>query len=1206
MKKTNLLLLLLVTATALSAQTPLLVVPTGHSASIMSFSASADGKYYLTLGGDNLMKFWNEEGKEIRTIRVPDIKYLHLQLSPDNKRILARGNYEEPKCWILDAETGQEMATLEGHTQGVQYADWSPDGRLILTASLDSTALVWDAAKGVVLQRLTGHTDIIVAARFSPDGKLVATLSKDKTAQLWEVASGKMIRVLEAFGDLPNDLEFSPDGKILATVTNWGENGITLWSVKDAIEIKKLDGYSIRFSADGKWTCIFLRGEACLYRSDHLDGAPIRTFRAAPPPSDGPMFMDAQGGYFTPDSKGLLINALGGAPELYDVETGKFKFALKGYALPVQCASFTPQGEKIVVSSDNNLLIWGLPQSALTRQVRGMQGHISNTRITPDGQEIISVTENYNGAVRNAETGLQIRELSMAYGMYPIQWYSRILAISPDGQYYTRGNAWGTYDGPPFLSIWKVAEESRVDSLYGSYEAMDAAYSPDGKHLAVAAAKSLILWDFDTRKWKVLSEDYLNRYSSIVFLDNHRLAAGNDGKIEFWNISRGELLARDSISTYHYGDGIACSPDKKWFVASGYNKIGLWRCDSGELPRLVHVLEGHDNAVHFLDFSPDSRRLVSASADNTVRIWDIEKKVEIARLVHLNEKDWVVTSPSGLFDASPGAMELMYFIIGDEVIELEQLKERYYEPGLLAKVMGLASGELRNVSQFNNLALYPKIKANILLNSLNIHLQPQNGGIGKLSLFVNDKEVAEDINPKRLPDLRVDLRSWEKYYHTDTFNTIALRAYNAEGWLKSQAYKLPYTFIRAKGQGDTGEAPSLGDAKPRLFALVVGTADYSGDKLDLKYADQDAAAITTAIGAAGKELFGEGVQVQLFSTGNFGDNTPPADNQISSKANIRKAFETLAVQAKNTDVLLLYFSGHGVTYGEAEKAQFYYLTKDIASEDLSDPEVRANFTISSDELTEWIKNIPALKQVLILDACNSGKIVESLAAIGQKELNPSQVRALDRMKDRTGMFILTGSAANKVSYEASQFGQGLLTYSLLEGMSGLALAPDKRVDVMTLFQYSRDKVPEMAKSINGIQTPILAFPANGSSFDIGIVNDRVKIPLAQVKPVFIRNNFQDDEAFEDVLGLTDALEQQFRKMTSKGGPSKIIYVDVKEYENAYSMKGRYRIADNAVEVRIRLFKGKTLVGEEFKVNGTKDDLPGLVRGIMSEVMGRVR
>ncbi|MCB0552402.1 MAG: hypothetical protein KDD02_02535, partial [Phaeodactylibacter sp.] len=69
-------------------------------------------------------------------------------------------------------------------------------------------------------------------------------------------------------------------------------------------------------------------------------------------------------------------------------------------------------------------------------------------------------------------------------------------------------------------------------------------------------------------------------------------------------------------------------------------------------------------------------------------------------------------------------------------------------------------------------------------------------------------------------------------------------------------------------------------------------------------------------------------------------------------------------------------------------------------------------------------------------------------------------RALDRMKDRTGMFVLAGSAADKVSYEASQYGQGLLTYSILQGMSGFKLREDKYVDVALLFEYARDEVPK--------------------------------------------------------------------------------------------------------------------------------------------------
>ena len=64
-----------------------------------------------------------------------------------------------------------------------------------------------------------------------------------------------------------------------------------------------------------------------------------------------------------------------------------------------------------------------------------------------------------------------------------------------------------------------------------------------------------------------------------------------------------------------------------------------------------------------------------------------------------------------------------------------------------------------------------------------------------------------------------------------------------------------------------------------------------------------------------------------------------------------------------------------------------------------------------------------------------------------------------------------GSAADAVSYEASRYGQGLLTYSLLQGMKGAALKEDQYVDVSKLFEYAADEVPRLAQNVGGIQRP---------------------------------------------------------------------------------------------------------------------------------------
>ncbi|HVF30993.1 MAG TPA: hypothetical protein VNA22_08480, partial [Pyrinomonadaceae bacterium] len=224
----------------------------------------------------------------------------------------------------------------------------------------------------------------------------------------------------------------------------------------------------------------------------------------------------------------------------------------------------------------------------------------------------------------------------------------------------------------------------------------------------------------------------------------------------------------------------------------------------------------------------------------------------------------------------------------------------------------------------------------------------------------------------------------------------------------------------------------------------------------------------------------------------------------------------------------------------------------------------------------------------------------------KRDVPGDQIGALERLKDNTGFYILMGSAADAVSYEASQYGQGLLTYSLLQGMKGAKLRDDQFADVELLFGYAKDAVGRLAKHIGGIQRPETITPDASRSFDIGefTATERSQInTLAQPVPIILRPRLSNSRMRYDNLGLERILRSELRRssLVTAGAIPKLMFVESDEMPDAYLPSGDYSVEGDKITINLILVRNDVPMGKEIVVTGSVNEKDALVRELVTRV-----
>jgi WD40 repeat protein len=1200
----------LLVGSAARAQEHVRLVPQLGNGAVQFVAFSPDGRFVVTLDGS--LRLWDVTSGNLIRVLVGNAndQFASAAVSPDGRLLVTEDYSGLAQLW--DAATGNQIRSFEGHSEPVEAVSVSPDSRFVLTGGNDKTAGLWDIATGKQIRLFAGHAGAVHSVAFSPDGRFILTGSDDGTARLWDVATGKQIRSFDGQTDAVYSVAFSPDGSLVLTGNKDGT--ARLWHASTGDQIRSfqadkrrinVDIYAVAFSPDGRSLLTGGR-DGAVHLWDAATGQRIRSFEGHA--------NDVGSVAFSPDGRFVLTGSVDSTARLWDAASGQQIRSFEGHTKDVKSAVFSPDGRYMLTGiSDGTARLW---DSGTGQQIRVLAGHkqsVGSVAFSADGRFLLTGSYDKSARLWDAATGQVVRSFEADTGEVGS------VAFSPDSRFVLTGLDDNT------ARLWDASSGHLVQSFGGAIPTYRAsvAFSPNGRSVLTggvtgnaelwAAASGELIRSFPGGS-DDKDDDFI--FSLALSADDRFVLTGNSLAARLWDASTGNQIR--SFKGDPFGvRSVAFSPDDRFVLTAGwFGMASLWDIGTGQK---IRSFTGHTDTVSSISFSPDGRFVLTGSDDTTTRLWDAATGKQLATLLSFDNGGWAVTDSAGRYDSNdpdntPG---LVWVTDSNRVIELKQLKDNYYTPNLLASIMkGDRLPEVKGLDLVPappEVAIAPAHQADS--KHLSLSVTNQGGGVGRVVVSVNDRKVtvlehpvAEGTGGKAA--VTVDLSAATL---KPGENTVKVYAFDAGNQIRSHEAVATFT-VAANAKGISVEYDDSMDTgyKPQFYGIVVGTSSFAGNHaMDLQYPAHDAESMMTGLEIGAGKLFGkENIHLRLLTTDAKEESGQP------TKVNIAAAFADAAKNAKPTDVLLVYLSGHGVNL-RTEKDSYYYLTTDAKTLDFANnPELRNLSTVSSAELTQWMgaKNMP-LKEVLILDTCAAGAANEELLKLVEKrDVPPDQRRAVEFLKDATGTVILMGSAADKVSYEASKYGQGLLTYALLEGMKGRSIEEGSRLNVSHWFQNASEDVTQLAQSIGGVQKPVIAAPS-GTGFPVALLDpaDQARIPLAAVKPELVHLSCHDDDD-NDPLNLGIIIRKQLREIShpsARGQESEppILYFDDMTDGPADSLVPKivYSVSGDTVRLRLRIEQaGKTIKEDHLSLSSAdKDALAGTLAAKLVAMAGQV-
>ncbi|HVD99914.1 MAG TPA: caspase family protein [Cytophagaceae bacterium] len=1022
-------------------------------------------------------------------------------ISPDGRFLVTGSRDRTAKLW--DLQTGMEMRTYNGHEHTVNGVQFSPNGKYLATSSADNTFRVWNVLNGKQIFVSPVAEKYMTDIAFSPDSKYLIGAGYSDSASVYEIPSGKFVKNIAVNADQGSgygvSVEYSPDGKWLAIgEDNKTVNVYHLPDWKLTYTFKPSEGWCggcgtlVSFSADSKYL-LKLSHNAKAEQYDLQSGKLITQYGEELDEIAGiEMSKDSKKIVVAGDKKliqyemlsakilssisvdssgelneaiynndaSLVIAAFGSNKAIaYNAANGKEQTSFSGILnqqdkggldynpdnyYESYIAKYLRLKNLLLITKDDRFFItgktgtsavkWSTATGKPERAYRGHSKAVICFDLSKDGKYLLTGDGNGEAILWETESGKKIR----SYKGHKEPLFD--VKISPDG------NSIVTVSWDASMIVWNLETGEKTSYTdFREYSAYTVAFSPDGLYLVTGRLnKMLELREPDSKEIVRTFIGHTDVISSIDFGPEKykMLSASWDGTARIWDISTGMMVQKFKVSKTAVHSAIY-TPDGKRVITGGDDRvIRIFDVASG---KLLKTLEGHQAEISCIRISQDGKMLVSYSVDGVIKCWNLDKGVEFYEHMHLGERDWMARTKDGYFNATAGARSAVHFVKGLEVYQPEQFFEEYYRPDIIPemyKSRGASEGRQKIEDKLNQ-APPPELKIALVPiegnTEVEVHMKVTDigGGVSEVRLMHNGKLLPVSTEELTLPAGKGNFTTFTK-----TYSLVAgTNTFSASGFSKGRVESIP---VEAKMFSENAVNASI------CHVFAIGIDKYKNPSMSLNFARDDAEAFVDSIRKGTGNLFQKTEIHTLY------------DEKATRQA-VLDTLEALSKKIAPQDVFLFYYAGHG----SMTEDKFYFITHECTR--LYDPLNLEKNAISDAEMQDKLKHIKALKQIIIMDACQSGGSVELLAMRGSME-----EKAIAQLSRSAGIHVLASAGSEQNAKEIAQLGHGLFTYVLLKAMSGAADgAPDDgKITIYELKSYLDDQVPELNRQYSGkIQYP---------------------------------------------------------------------------------------------------------------------------------------